>query len=78
MALHEAQLLSNPLLEARDMIGGYGGMDILNGVDLAVGAHEIVVIIGANGAGKSTAMKALFGLVKLRAGKCRAEWQGYH
>jgi branched-chain amino acid transport system ATP-binding protein len=57
------------LLEAKGMVGGYGGMDILNGVDLAVDAHEIVVIIGANGAGKSTAMKALFGLVALRAGK---------
>lgn len=57
------------LLEATGMVGGYGGMDILNGVDLAVDAHEIVVIIGANGAGKSTAMKALFGLVALRAGR---------
>ncbi|MDY0870504.1 ABC transporter ATP-binding protein [Dongia rigui] len=57
------------LLEAQGMIGGYGGMDILNGVDLTVGAHEIVVIIGANGAGKSTAMKALFGLVALREGR---------
>lgn len=56
------------LLEAKGMVGGYGGMDILNGVDLAVDAHEIVVIIGANGAGKSTAMKALFGLVALREG----------
>ena len=57
------------LLEATGMVGGYGGMDILNGVDLAVDAHEIVDIIGANGAGKSTAMKALFGLVALRAGR---------
>nr|WP_298684041.1 ABC transporter ATP-binding protein [uncultured Dongia sp.] len=57
------------LLEATGMVGGYGGMDILNGVDIAVEAREIVVIIGANGAGKSTAMKALFGLINLRAGK---------
>lgn len=57
------------LLDATGMVGGYGGMDILNGIDLVVEAHEIVVIIGANGAGKSTAMKALFGLVNLRAGK---------
>lgn len=57
------------LLEATGMVGGYGGMDILNGVDLSVDASEIVVIIGANGAGKSTAMKALFGLVTLRAGR---------
>ncbi|WP_374652019.1 ABC transporter ATP-binding protein [Dongia sp.] len=57
------------LLEAAGMVGGYGGMDILNGVDLAVDKSEIVVVIGANGAGKSTAMKALFGLVPLRAGR---------
>ena len=57
------------LLEAKGLVGGYGGMDILNGVDLAVEAEEIVVIIGANGAGKSTAMKALFGLINLRAGR---------
>ncbi len=57
------------LLEATGMVGGYGGMDILNGVDLSVDRSEIVVIIGANGAGKSTAMKALFGLVNLHAGK---------
>lgn len=57
------------LLDATGLVGGYGGMDILNGVDLSVDAGEIVVIIGANGAGKSTAMKALFGLVTLRAGQ---------
>lgn len=57
------------LLEATGLIGGYGGMDILNGVELSVDAGEIVVIIGANGAGKSTAMKALFGLVRLRSGR---------
>ncbi|MBL8708195.1 MAG: ABC transporter ATP-binding protein [Rhodospirillaceae bacterium] len=63
------------LLEASGMVGGYGGMDILNGVDLAVEANEIVVIIGANGAGKSTAMKAIFGLVQLRAGSVRFDGQ---
>ncbi len=56
------------LLEAKGMVGGYGGADILNGVDLEVGADEIAVIIGPNGAGKSTAMKAIFGLVTVREG----------
>ncbi len=55
-------------LQARGMVGGYGGVDILHGVDLTVAPGEIVVIIGPNGAGKSTAMKALFGLVRLREG----------
>lgn len=56
------------LLLAQGLVGGYGGMDILQGVDLEVGADEIAVIVGANGAGKSTAMKAIFGLVRLREG----------
>ena len=56
------------LLDATGLVGGYGGVDILNGVDISVDAGEIVVVIGANGAGKSTVMKAIFGLVALRAG----------
>ena len=56
------------LLYAAGLIGGYGEVDILHGVDIEVNAGEIVVIIGPNGAGKSTAMKAIFGLVALRSG----------
>jgi branched-chain amino acid transport system ATP-binding protein len=57
------------LLEAERVYGGYGGVDILNGVDLAVDDGQIVVVIGPNGAGKSTVMKAIFGLVRVRAGR---------
>ena len=57
------------MLTASGMIGGYGGGDILHGVDIEVAENEIVVIIGSNGAGKSTAMKAIFGLVHLREGR---------
>jgi branched-chain amino acid transport system ATP-binding protein len=56
------------LLEVRDVYGGYGGVDILNGVDLAVDEGQVVVVIGPNGAGKSTLMKAIFGLVRVRIG----------
>ena len=61
--------MTAPLLQATGLTGGYGGMDILQGVDLAVEAHEVAVIIGPNGAGKSTAMKALIGLIPLKSGK---------
>ena len=61
--------MTAPLLQATGLIGGYGGMDILQGVDLAVEAHEVAVIIGPNGAGKSTAMKALIGLIPLKSGR---------
>ena len=57
------------LLEAQGLHGGYGGADILNGVNLRVDRGEIVVVIGVNGAGKSTAMKAIFGLVHVREGR---------
>lgn len=57
------------MLDAKAMVGGYGGADILKGVDIQVDDGEIVAIIGPNGAGKSTAMKAVFGLVTLREGQ---------
>ncbi|MBZ9559835.1 MULTISPECIES: ABC transporter ATP-binding protein [unclassified Modicisalibacter] len=59
------------LLDARDIYGGYGGVDILQGTNLRVDPDEIVVIVGPNGAGKSTAMKAVFGLLRIRAGEVR-------
>jgi branched-chain amino acid transport system ATP-binding protein len=57
------------LLEMHDVRGGYTEADILNGVSMCVDHGEIVCIIGANGAGKSTAMKSVFGLVKIRGGR---------
>ncbi len=49
--------------------GGYGGVDILHGVDLEVGAREIVTIAGTNGAGKSTLAKAVVGLLPRVSGR---------
>lgn len=63
------------LLEAEGLYGGYGGVDILNGIDMRVEDGEIVVIVGPNGAGKSTAMKAVIGLVKIREGHIRFDGQ---
>ncbi|WP_299333757.1 ABC transporter ATP-binding protein [Haloplanus sp.] len=51
------------LLEARDVVSGYGDAEILHGVDIDVEEREIVTIIGPNGAGKSTMMKATYGLI---------------
>src|SRR3546814_16930340 len=56
------------LLSASGVVGGYGGADILHGVDLTVGTREIVGIVGPHGAGKATALKASFGLLSLRSG----------
>ncbi|GAA0558089.1 ABC transporter ATP-binding protein [Halomonas salifodinae] len=57
------------LLEARNVHGGYGGMNILNGVSMAIEADEIGVIVGPNGAGKSTMLKAIFGLLEVNQGE---------
>lgn len=56
-------------LEGRDMVGGYGGGDILQGCTITVEAGEIAVVVGPNGAGKSTAMKAILGMLPLRMGQ---------
>jgi ABC-type branched-subunit amino acid transport system ATPase component len=59
------------LLEVRALRGGYGAVDILNGIDLDMAQGDMIAIIGPNGAGKSTLMKAVFGLVGVRAGHVR-------
>lgn len=59
------------LLEARDIVSGYGDVEILHEVSMDVGADEIVCIIGPNGAGKSTFMRAVFGLLECWEGSVR-------
>ncbi len=56
------------VLQAQDVVAGYGEVEILHGVSLAVAEGEVVAVIGPNGAGKSTLLKALFGLVSVRDG----------
>jgi branched-chain amino acid transport system ATP-binding protein len=60
-------------LSGSEMVGGYGGADILNGCSIAVEKGQIAVIVGPNGAGKSTAMKALFGMLALRQGQVQLD-----
>ncbi|MBG76481.1 MAG: High-affinity branched-chain amino acid transport ATP-binding protein LivF [Alphaproteobacteria bacterium MarineAlpha5_Bin12] len=62
-------------LYGKNMVGGYGGADILNGCSIKVNRGEIAVIVGPNGAGKSTAMKAILGLLKLKEGKIELNGQ---
>jgi len=56
------------LLELSAVKAGYGHVEVLHGIDLAVAEGELVTVIGANGAGKSTLLKAIVGLVGVRAG----------
>lgn len=55
---------TEPLLEIRDLSVSYGMIAALQGISLEVGRNEIVALIGANGAGKSTALKTVSGLVR--------------
>jgi neutral amino acid transport system ATP-binding protein len=63
-----------PILEAHDVVTGYGEVDILHGVSGYILPGEMVAIIGPNGAGKSTFLRAIFGLLPVRAG--RVLWRG--
>lgn len=56
------------LLAVRGLQAWYGRAHILTGVDLTVGRGEVVALMGRNGAGKTTAMKAIMGLLDRRAG----------
>ncbi len=60
-----------PLLEVRDVHAGYGDLEVLQGLSLEVPTGAFVALVGPNGAGKSTLMKALTGLVPVRAGEIR-------
>ncbi|MEG5139174.1 MULTISPECIES: ABC transporter ATP-binding protein [unclassified Microcoleus] len=59
----------NILLELKNLCVNYGGIQALTNVDLTVNAGEVVSLIGANGAGKSTTLRAISKIVNLREGK---------
>src|ERR1700716_4469814 len=59
------------LLQAAGVDAGYGTMQVLWGVDLAVHAGETVLLLGANGAGKTTFLKSLVGLIEARHGSIK-------
>lgn len=56
------------MLEVKDLRVNYGGIEALKGISFEVNEGEIVTLIGANGAGKSTTLKAISGLVPMAGG----------
>lgn len=56
------------MLELHNVRAGYGSIDVLHGVNLSVGAGEVVALLGPNGAGKSTTIKVISGLLRPSAG----------
>jgi branched-chain amino acid transport system ATP-binding protein len=57
------------LLRLEGVVGGYGGGDVLHGVDLEADGGSITCIVGPNGAGKSTVLRMLSGVLKPRRGR---------
>jgi branched-chain amino acid transport system ATP-binding protein len=57
------------LLDVRDLRVSYGGVEAVRGVDLRVEDSEIVALLGANGAGKTTMLRAISGLERIAAGE---------
>ncbi|MEW6265640.1 MAG: ABC transporter ATP-binding protein [Thermodesulfobacteriota bacterium] len=57
------------VLELKNIVAGYGRIDVLRNVSLSVRRGEIVTMIGSNGAGKSTTLKTIFGLTHIASGK---------
>jgi len=64
------------MLRIENLHAGYGGLTILHGVTMEVPAGKIVCIIGANGSGKSTIFKTIFGLVRAGTGS-RISFNGH-
>lgn len=56
------------MLRIENLVAGYGGVEALKGISLDVNEGKIVTLIGANGAGKSTTLRSIVGLVKPRGG----------
>jgi ABC-type branched-subunit amino acid transport system ATPase component len=61
------------MLRLREVVAGYGGGDVLQGVDLEVAKGTVACIVGPNGAGKSTVLRAVSGLLFPRLGDIELE-----
>ena len=59
------------LLELRAVEAGYGASQVLFGIDLAIREGEVATLLGRNGMGKTTTVRALFGLIPLQGGEIR-------
>lgn len=65
-------LATEPLLTLDALHAGYGAMEILHGIDLAIGQGQSLCLVGPNGAGKSTVLHSIFGFTKISSGRIMA------
>lgn len=66
------------MLTVEGLCAGYGRLNILHEISLTVGAGEIVALVGANGAGKTTALRAVSGLIRPTRGAVRFDGAAVH
>ncbi len=64
---------SSPLLSLQGVHAHYGKSHILHGIDLSIGRGEVVSLLGRNGAGRSTTLKSIMGLVDVTGGRIAIE-----
>jgi len=64
-------MIQTPVLELRNLRAGYGPIEALKGISLEVRRGEIVTVIGANGAGKSTMLMCISGINRAQSGSVR-------
>src|SRR5438094_8315384 len=69
---------AEPLLAVEEIHTYYGKSHILDGISLEVGPGEVVGLLGRNGVGKSTTLKAIAGLVRPAAGQILLEGKPIH
>ena len=63
--------MTEPLLSVRDLNAWYGESHALHGIDLDVRQGETVTLLGRNGVGKTTALRAIVGIIRQRSGSIR-------
>jgi len=61
--------MSEPLLSLSDLHAWYGESHVLHGVDLDVFPGETVTLLGRNGVGKTTTLRAIMGIIRRRTGR---------
>lgn len=66
------------MLELRNVTAAYGNIQVLHNIDITINSGEIITLIGANGAGKSTTLMAISGIVPVRSGKILFEGESIH
>ena len=67
--------MSTPFLEVKDLQGWYGESHVLHGVNFHVNEGEVVTLLGRNGAGRTSTMRSIMGLIGRRTGSIKVRGQ---